>query len=167
MIWRFWHNKCTVFLFSHNSTIEHVVHQIHGSLVWSTPQRYCRFWRGVSNLEVRYTPTTGERTTILNATFLIMSPIITLLSTVKNFVDPATGVHTQEAQSAWANLKLPIKGRRGMKCHDLQLYLNDRMWRHWRGLDNIANVLPVLASQYRDYSVWLGQSNLNIVKFST
>ncbi|CAH3023529.1 unnamed protein product [Porites evermanni] len=38
----------------------------------------------------------------------------------ENFVDPATGVHTQEAESAWANLKLPIKGRRGIECHDLQ-----------------------------------------------
>ena len=76
-----------------------------------------------------------------------------------NFVDPATGIHTQEAESAWANLKLPIKGRRGIERHDLQLHLNDRMWRHWRGLDNIANFLPALASQYRDYSVRLGQSN--------
>lgn len=71
-----------------------------------------------------------------------------------NFVDPATGVHTQEAESAWATLKLPIKGRRGIERRDLQSYLNDRMWRQWRGLDNIiANFLPVLASQYRDYSV--------------
>ena len=71
----------------------------------------------------------------------------------ENFVDPATGVHTQEAESAWANLKLPIIGQRKIECHDLQLYLNDRMLRHWRGLDNIANFLPVLATQYRDYSV--------------
>ena len=73
--------------------------------------------------------------------------------------DPATGVHTQEAESAWATLKLPIKGRRGIERRDLQSYLNDRMWRQWRGLDNIiANFLPVIASQYRDYSVWLEQS---------
>ena len=87
------------FLFSHNSTIEDVVHQTHGSLVWSTlrrglpgdffkswtdaiVRRFCRFWRGASNLEAWCTPTTGERTAISNATFPIMSAIITLWSTV-------------------------------------------------------------------------------------
>ena len=71
-----------------------------------------------------------------------------------NFVDPATGVHTQEAESAWANLKAPIKARRGISLDDVQTYLDDRMWRQWRGLDNIiGNFLPVLASQYRDYVI--------------
>jgi len=71
-----------------------------------------------------------------------------------NFADPVTGVHTQEAESAWANLKGPLKGRRGISRDDLQAYLDDRMWRQWRGLDNIVtNFLPVLSSQYRDYTV--------------
>ena len=48
-----------------------------------------------------------------------------------NFVDPATGVHTQEAESAWANLKAPIKARRGISRDDVQTYLDDRMWRQW------------------------------------
>ena len=69
-----------------------------------------------------------------------------------NFVDPITGVHTQEAESAWAQLKGPVKKRRGISGDDLQSYLNDRMWRQWRGQDNVvANFLPVLASQYRNY----------------
>ena len=71
-----------------------------------------------------------------------------------NFVDPVTGVHTQEAESAWANLKIPIKARRGISRVDLQAYLDERMWRQWRGLDNtIANFLPVLASQYTNFTV--------------
>nr|XP_058971974.1 uncharacterized protein LOC131798329 [Pocillopora verrucosa] len=71
-----------------------------------------------------------------------------------NFVDPATGVHTQEAESVWANLKAPIKAQRGISHDDVQTYLDDRMWRQWRGLDNIiGNFLPVLASQYRDYVI--------------
>lgn len=71
-----------------------------------------------------------------------------------NFVDPVTGVHTQEAESAWANLKGPLKGRRGISRDDLQAYLDDRMWRQWRGQDCIiGNFLPVLSSQYRDYTV--------------
>ena len=72
----------------------------------------------------------------------------------QNFVDPTTGVHTQEAESAWNNLKGPVKERRGIPREDLQSYLNDRMWRQWRGLDNImANFLPVLAASFRDYIV--------------
>ena len=71
-----------------------------------------------------------------------------------NFVHPVTGVHTQEAESVWANLKGPLKGRRGISRDDLQAYLDARMWRQWRGLDNIiTNFLPVLSSQYRHYTV--------------
>lgn len=72
----------------------------------------------------------------------------------ENFVDPATGIHTQEAESAWANLKMPLKARQGISHDDLQAYLDDRMWRQWRGLDDIiANFLPVLASQYTNCTV--------------
>ena len=71
-----------------------------------------------------------------------------------HFVDPITGVHTQEAESAWAQLKGPIKQRRGICKEDLQIYLDERMWRQWRGLNDVmANFLPVLASQYTDYVV--------------
>ena len=69
-----------------------------------------------------------------------------------NFVDPLTGVHTQEVESSWANLKEGIKRQKGVSKADLQSYLNDRMWRQWRGLDNvIANFLPVLAAQFNNY----------------
>ena len=71
-----------------------------------------------------------------------------------NFVDPLTGVHTQEVESSWANLKEGIKQRKGVSKADLQSYLDDRMWRQWRGLDNvIANFLPVLAAQFSNYVV--------------
>ena len=41
-----------------------------------------------------------------------------------NFVDPATGVHTSEAESAWAALKGSIKQRRGISKEDFQAYLD-------------------------------------------
>ena len=63
-----------------------------------------------------------------------------------NFVDPATGIHTQEAESAWANLKAPIKARRGISRDDVQTYVDDRMWRQWRGLDNI--IVSMLALSF-------------------
>ena len=71
-----------------------------------------------------------------------------------NFVDPANGVHTQEAESAWAVVKGPIKQRGEISKEDLQAYLDERMWRQWRGLnDTMTNFLPVLASQYTDFVV--------------
>lgn len=71
-----------------------------------------------------------------------------------NFVDPLTGVHTQEVESSWANLKEGIKRRKGVSKADLQSYLDDRMWRQWRGIDNvIANFLSVLAAQFNNYVV--------------
>ena len=66
-----------------------------------------------------------------------------------NFVDPTNGVHTQEVESAWNNLKLGVKNRRGISIDDLQANLDNRMWRQWRGGERvITNFLPVLASQF-------------------
>ena len=50
-----------------------------------------------------------------------------------NFVDPRTGVHTQEVESAWSQLKLGQKKRKGLRREDIQSYLDERMWRQWRG----------------------------------
>ena len=51
----------------------------------------------------------------------------------RHFVDPRTGVHTQEAESSWSSLKLGQKRRKGLRKEDLQVYLDERMWRQWRG----------------------------------
>jgi len=68
-----------------------------------------------------------------------------------HFVDPRTGVHTQEVESAWAQLKLGQKRRKGLRREDLQSYLDERMWRQWRG-DNyeviMRNFLAILPLQY-------------------
>jgi hypothetical protein len=72
----------------------------------------------------------------------------------QNFVDPVTGVHTQEIESVWNDLKSKIKGKRGVHRDDLQSFLNDRMWRQWRGEDNVlANFFPVLALQFPNFPV--------------
>lgn len=49
------------------------------------------------------------------------------------FVDPRTGVHTQEVQFTWSQLKLGWNRRKGLRRQDLQSYLDERMWRQWRG----------------------------------
>ena len=66
----------------------------------------------------------------------------------RQLVDPATRVHTQEAELVWANLKAPKKTQRGIwhDNDDVQVYLDDRMWRQWQGLDNIIGIfLPVFS----------------------
>ena len=68
-----------------------------------------------------------------------------------NFVDPRTGVHTQEVDAAWSQLKLGQKKRKGLQREDVQSYLDERMWRQWRGgqLNVIMrNFLYVLTLQF-------------------
>ena len=68
-----------------------------------------------------------------------------------HFVDPRTGVHTQEVESAWAQLKLGQKRRKGLRREDLQSYLDERMWRQWRGENYeviMRNFLAILPHQY-------------------
>ena len=67
----------------------------------------------------------------------------------RNFVDPVTGVHTQEIEACWNNLKLGQKTRRGITREDMQLYLDEQMWRQWRGgprehvLQNVSAIFPL------------------------
>ena len=66
-----------------------------------------------------------------------------------NFVDPVTGIHTQEIESAWARLKYQVKREKGVRREDLQAFLNEQMWRDWRGLDNVFNnLIAVLVNYY-------------------
>lgn len=68
-----------------------------------------------------------------------------------NFVDPVTGVYTQEIESCWNNLKLGQKTRRGVRREDMQPYLVEQMWRQWRAgapRQAMQNFLVVLAGQY-------------------
>ena len=45
----------------------------------------------------------------------------------QNFVDPLTGVHTQEIESAWGRLKLKIKAKKGVCPYQLQSFLDEQM----------------------------------------
>ena len=66
-----------------------------------------------------------------------------------NFVDPVTGVHTQEAESAWARAKYHVKREKGIRQGDVQDFLDEHMWRDWRGLEAVfENVLAILPTYY-------------------
>ena len=69
-----------------------------------------------------------------------------------NFVDPRTGVHTQEVESCWSQLKLGQKQRKGSRREDLQSYLDERMWRQQRGGDHtqiMANFIVIISYNSR------------------
>ena len=51
-----------------------------------------------------------------------------------HFVDPATGVHTQHAESGWCVAKNRFKRMKGnTNPNFLQEYLQEFMWRRWLG----------------------------------
>lgn len=66
---------------------------------------------------------------------------------VHDFVDSRTSVHTQKVESTWSQLNLLLKQRKGITREDLQSYLNEWMWRQWRGgnhLHRMCNFLAIL-----------------------
>lgn len=63
----------------------------------------------------------------------------------ENFVDPLTGTHTQDMESAWNTLKLKIKAKKGLPTHRLQSFLDEQMWLSHRGkeqaFENFVGIL--------------------------
>ena len=71
-----------------------------------------------------------------------------------NFLDPVTGVHTQEVESAWSRLKYKVRMRKGVKNYDLQSFFNEHMWRDWRGGTNVFdNIIPVISRYFANNPV--------------
>ncbi|XP_066924597.1 uncharacterized protein [Clytia hemisphaerica] len=64
-----------------------------------------------------------------------------------NFVNPANGAHTQNIESYWNKFKLVIKAMKGIELQYLQSYMDEFMWRDWRGLEepleNIINCINI------------------------
>ena len=68
---------------------------------------------------------------------------------VDNFVDPVTGINTEEVESAWNRLKYVIRREKGIRAGDLQGFLDEKMWRGWRGLrSDFDNILEIISNYY-------------------
>lgn len=70
-----------------------------------------------------------------------------------NFVDPASGVHTQNAESNWSAAKEKLKKMKGnTNSNFLQEYLQEFTWRRWYGEPHpngcFQRILQDIADQY-------------------
>ena len=67
------------------------------------------------------------------------------------FVDPTTGVHTQNIESYWNRAKLKLKRMKGCHSHQIPSYLDEFMWRERYGktsIDAFYNIMQHIAQQY-------------------
>ena len=66
-----------------------------------------------------------------------------------NFVDPATGVHTQGVESMWSCCKRLMIEERTMHSQLFETYLPEFMWRRrFGGPEAFSNILKHIAEQY-------------------
>ena len=93
-------------------------------------------WAGYANIS-QYAPNVARHRVVVHA---------------DNFVDPTTGVHTQEIESAWARLKYKIKSKKGVKQQNLQSFLDEQMWLDFRSEgQTFENFAQVIARYYANH----------------
>ena len=68
-----------------------------------------------------------------------------------NFVDPTTGIHTQNVESYWDRAKLKLKRMKGCRKTMLPSYLDGFMWKERHGQTSrqtFSNLCRDIADQY-------------------
>ena len=68
-----------------------------------------------------------------------------------NFVDPTTGVHTQNIESYWNRVKRKFKAMKGVSELQLPSYLDEFLWRERHGntkREAFTNIIRDIANQY-------------------
>lgn len=81
-------------------------------------------------------------------------PNVTAHGTVNHsvtFVDPSTGVHTQNIESYWNRVKGKFKRMKGVHLSQLPSYLDEFMWRERHGETArraLRNIMRDIAAQY-------------------
>lgn len=67
----------------------------------------------------------------------------------RNFVDPLTGVHTQNIEGYWCHAKKPMKAAHGVAQAQKSLYLDEFQWRwNHKGMDMLAEMERIIGEQY-------------------
>ena len=73
----------------------------------------------------------------------------------RHFVDPTTGVHTQNIESYWNRVKTKLKRMKGCHAHQLPSYLDEFMWRERNGLtyrDALSNIMRDIARWFEAFT---------------
>ena len=65
-----------------------------------------------------------------------------------HFVDPITGVHTNNVESYWNRVKRKLKHMKGCHKHQLPSYLDEFMWMERWGGDTFNNICRDISIQY-------------------
>jgi transposase-like protein len=60
-----------------------------------------------------------------------------------NFINPQTGVHTQNAESFWGKIKYRVKIKKGIVGSELKSYCNEWMWRENVGFGKFINLIEL------------------------
>ena len=66
----------------------------------------------------------------------------------RNFVDPITGVHTNEIENMWKNVKHKFKSMAGVHSHMVQSYIDEFLWRQRFGNDAFDNIMSHIAEKF-------------------
>ncbi|KXJ16816.1 uncharacterized protein LOC110234935 [Exaiptasia diaphana] len=66
----------------------------------------------------------------------------------RHFLNPVTRAHTQESESGWATMKLKIATKKGIRPQNLQMFLDEQMWRDHKTskgeeFEDILAILPL------------------------
>ena len=70
-----------------------------------------------------------------------------------HFVDPVTGVHTQNIESYWNRVKSRIKHMKGLHHHQMASYLDEFMWRERHGKTSSLAFDSIMRDISRQYPV--------------
>ena len=65
-----------------------------------------------------------------------------------SFVEPTTGVHTQNIENTWMRVKRKQKKQGGLSRHLLNTYLEEFMWRQQFGDKPLKNLILQINSAY-------------------
>ena len=68
-----------------------------------------------------------------------------------HFLDPVTGVHTQNVESYWNRVKSKLKRMKGCHAHQIPSYLDEFLWRERHGKSASTAwhmILQDIATQY-------------------
>ena len=83
----------------------------------------------------------GVTTTVTGSTHHTVNHSLT-------FVDPVTGVHTQNIESYWNRVKVKLKRMKGCASHQIPSYLDEFMWFETTPQQAWINIMTDIAHQY-------------------